>query len=498
MTSQYRCKSCARSKVRCSRSLPCERCFATCGPKCEPPDALRRRYGSNLELVFSLLDKPGIKDSLHQALVSMRQDGRLNTGMLMEELGAWSAMSERVGADMTHGALGSVTGALGLADIKPEASPAEPPAILHLESSSSYSALVDSPLPVFILHTARGGSVVLSNHAASEKFVSSVEINDAAATHGLLPIMALAGLVAPEDRELWFEAALFGLAPVSPVYTTFVKVASRELEVELYILRSTCASLEGAGGRTTVLTLETVPTSKHITRRPGHRHKLLDVFRQRRPQGETSSSSSGVRIPPPITCLPMPPLADSDVRDLLGEPPSSSGSGAAGSSRRSAGPPAACSITWPPVPRPLPPPTPTAAPGDPPDEALAAPSTASSSFSSPPSVSPPPGSVHGLQHHQHQQPQPAQERMLPPVPMEPSMEWLQGVVGPDGYIVAPEHAGSMAGLEQPAAEGEAGEPDRGFARVFSPSDADILMTLLNSPSLAQSSGSSGDADGSGT
>jgi hypothetical protein len=82
--------------------------------------------------------------------------------------------------------------------------------------------------------------------------------------------------------------------------------------------------------------------------------------------------------------------------------------------------------------------------------------------------------------------------------MEPSMEWLQGVVGPDGYIVAPEHAGSMAGLEQPAAEGEAGEPDRGFARVFSPSDADILMTLLNSPSLAQSSGSSGDADGSGT
>jgi hypothetical protein len=29
-------------------------------------------------------------------------------------------MSERVGADMTHGALGSVTGALGLADIKPE------------------------------------------------------------------------------------------------------------------------------------------------------------------------------------------------------------------------------------------------------------------------------------------------------------------------------------------------------------------------------------------
>jgi hypothetical protein len=65
------------------------------------------------------------------------------------------------------------------------------------------------------------------------------------------------------------------------------QVASRELEVELYILRSTCASLEGAGGRTTVLTLETVPTSKHITRRPGHRHKLLDVFRQRRPQGET-------------------------------------------------------------------------------------------------------------------------------------------------------------------------------------------------------------------
>ena len=40
--------------------------------------------------------------------------------------------------------------------------------------------------------------------AASEKFVSSVEINDAAATHGLLPIMALAGCVgALHSRVPW-------------------------------------------------------------------------------------------------------------------------------------------------------------------------------------------------------------------------------------------------------------------------------------------------------
>jgi hypothetical protein len=63
-------------------------------------------------------------------------------------------------------------------------------------------------------------------------------------------------------------------------------MCSREGDVDLMIVRTRFVALPELPGRVaSLLLVEPMPTSKYVTRRPGHKHRIVEIYQDRRGTG---------------------------------------------------------------------------------------------------------------------------------------------------------------------------------------------------------------------
>lgn len=329
----FRCVACSMSKVKCSRSFPCERCFANCQPCVPPPDARGLPY---VDLALSMLDMRSVSEPLIEVILRLAPESRHERETARQILRGWRVMSLKSQRDVTHGAFDVAARAFAFSPVELEEqeellwdrpthalkgpSPSLQALTERLATCESFKGLDDGASMLMVTHVEEAGIAVATNGVAGRFFLSSTEANGYLRTHCLLPTYMIASMISPEDRRVWYQTQLLGMLDPPQRSTTFVKFCERNGDIELYILSYRRTRFpELPDGVTGVISLERAPLSKHMTRRPGHRHNVVEAFRQDRSRMSQGSQGlpDGSNPLPGLVCLPLPIIPAAKAKDLL-------------------------------------------------------------------------------------------------------------------------------------------------------------------------------------
>jgi len=292
---------------------------------------------SLIDFAFARSDPRRLTTSYLAGFVKMRQevgDDGVDRTRVIQLIRAWRRWSAVAGADVSWGLGNQIMKLMRIVplDLENAASISLGPARARrkakaqeelvamttladeVRASEEYRALAqaqDEATPMYV-GVLDGDVVVQMTNAAFDRLLGgSGEMGSRVLVHRMMPMLLLGQLVAPDDREAFYEGFMCFFVPSRrKKNASFLKWFAGDGEIRLCIVSFRSVLIGHRHG--IQLLVETAPDSRYLTTQP-HRNQIIDIFRARSPSSSPSTSPSiGLNRPSSSLSLSMasspPPL----------------------------------------------------------------------------------------------------------------------------------------------------------------------------------------------